>query len=643
MGDNELASFREKWKHEIKTKQHLAENCKTIQVAKTDPVSSVNEPKGGNPRVKNILNTAEHEDTRTLYGCNFSSDSKGPVCSENFKSVSKKSKLEQKQPIALLTLEIPTYNRTEATEISAKTEQTHDPKLPCQANEDLLSLLIRDIDETTSIPFFDISLPKEVCIKIFSHLDVVDLCMCSCVSKAWSFIANDELLWYNLYKRLGFTRHSGDVREKFGWKGIVKDQMVKQRLVAQNWKERICQIQTFEYEKGGVLTACQLYGDVLIAGYANGKTCLWNVETNRQHSLEPSAEVHQDPSKASVECVAGLGSVCATAFTCGIVNIWHTDISVDPIYQYHIGTAANHIALTSRTSPLLLSVTGTDIRVDQVNDDGQWQFLHSHTFEDKVNFIKSLQDENKTLFALALKEDVFIYEAKLNVTRELDKLAGTKVTSMDSNRDLIAIGWAPFGFGIGNEFTAKVRLYDIATLRSLCSFIGHHADITCLNLSFPGGLVTGSKDNRVRVYDLRTEHPQMSLRGHLSLVTTVQMDSWKVVSGAYNGTLKVWDLRMGGVLWETRASHPVRLGRFNAERLITANIPVDKMPRMNMWYADDLIQHRRHRGTVQVYDFGVEAGAVVPEEMRSNYDDISGYNYNINLVAPYDTLASEIN
>ena len=175
------------------------------------------------------------------------------------------------------------------------------------------------------------------------------------------------------------------------------------------------------------------------------------------------------------------------------------------------------------------------------------------------------------------------------------------------------------------------------------TFLGHHADITCLNLSFVRGLVTGSKDKLVRVYDLRDEEPQVSLRGHSSPITTVQMDSWKVVSGALDGTLKVWDLRMGGVLWETRASHPVRLSYFNTERLVTANIPVDKIPRVNMWYADDLIQHRRHRGTVQLYNFGTEADVVAPEEMRSNYDDISGYNYNINLVAPYDTLTNEIN
>ena len=66
-------------------------------------------------------------------------------------------------------------------------------------------------------------------------------------------------------------------------------------------------------------------------------------------------------------------------------------------------------------------------------------------------------DATEALFALALKEDVFIYDARKNAFREVDKIAGTKVTSLACAQDLIAVGWAPFGFGIGTEFTAKVR------------------------------------------------------------------------------------------------------------------------------------------------------------------------------------------
>ena len=70
--------------------------------------------------------------------------------------------------------------------------------------------------------------------------------------------------------------------------------------------------------------------------------------------------------------------------------------------------------------------------------------------------VETLPGVNKTLFVLSLKEEVFLYEARLNVLKELDKIACTKVTSLACNEQSIAVGWAPFGFGIGAEFTAKV-------------------------------------------------------------------------------------------------------------------------------------------------------------------------------------------
>ena len=88
----------------------------------------------------------------------------------------------------------------------------------------------------------------------------------------------------------------------------------------------------------------------------------------------------------------------------------------------------------------------------------------------QVSFIETLSDATKTLFALALKEEVIIYDARHSAIRELDKIAGTKVTSLACDQDLIAVGWAPFGFGIGTEFTAKVRAIYNPGQKSL----GHH-------------------------------------------------------------------------------------------------------------------------------------------------------------------------
>ena len=59
---------------------------------------------------------------------------------------------------------------------------------------------------------------------------------------------------------------------------------------------------------------------------------------------------------------------------------------MEPVYQYHAVAAANHIALTSfNDAPLLLTLCGERVRVDHVNNNGQWQFVHSRTFEEKVH------------------------------------------------------------------------------------------------------------------------------------------------------------------------------------------------------------------------------------------------------------------
>jgi F-box/WD-40 domain protein 8 len=247
MAGNDLNSFRKKWKHEIKTKQQShVENCKKNQVCnKNDSTSDDCQNDGNSNAIERIFNTSQYNGTADM-----TSVCKGLDNSENFHMVSKKPKVEPNQPIALLTLEIPSYHQYESMD---KTSNQSNASIPHrQVDEDLLSLLIRDIDETTTIPFFDIRLPKEICIKILSHLDVADLCRCSCVSKAWTSIANDELLWYNVYKRLGFKDKGSNVREQVDWKGLVRDGILRRRLVTQNWKERICQIQTFEYEKGFV-------------------------------------------------------------------------------------------------------------------------------------------------------------------------------------------------------------------------------------------------------------------------------------------------------------------------------------------------------------------------------------------------------
>ena len=55
---------------------------------------------------------------------------------------------------------------------------------------------------------------------------------------------------------------------------------------------------------------------------------------------------------------------------------------------------------------------------------------------------------------------------------------------------------------------------------------------------------------RVRVYDSRVSQPVLVLSGHAAAVTCVEMDDWKVVSGANDGLVAVWDKRTQQKLWD---------------------------------------------------------------------------------------------
>ncbi|XP_072456430.1 F-box/WD repeat-containing protein 8 isoform X3 [Notamacropus eugenii] len=192
------------------------------------------------------------------------------------------------------------------------------------------------------------------------------------------------------------------------------------------------------------------------------------------------------------------------------------------------------------------------------------------------------------------------------------------------------------------EVQKLILLYSLQTSQCLATLGSSLGDFTCVNLrnSPPHLLVTGSKDRRVRVYDLRSSTSLCSLYAHQLGVSAVQMDDWKIVSGGEEGLVCVWDQRMGNKLWEMHARHPVRHIWFNTHSLITANIPDEKSPRGASILDDDLTAHRRHRGIIHAYEFSTDQLALesVLPICRSSYDEVAGYNYNIGLAVPYDNI-----
>ena len=117
-------------------------------------------------------------------------------------------------------------------------------------NENLLDVLISDLDEITSIPFFDLELPKEIAINIFRYLSIKDLQSCALVNSRWKTLSEDDLIWYSQCFKLDIHPNVASVYEKSHWKQYVKKFMKERFYKQRKWKERLCNVIDLEYEKG---------------------------------------------------------------------------------------------------------------------------------------------------------------------------------------------------------------------------------------------------------------------------------------------------------------------------------------------------------------------------------------------------------
>jgi len=74
---------------------------------------------------------------------------------------------------------------------------------------------------------------------------------------------------------------------------------------------------------------------------------------------------------------------------------------------------------------------------------------------------------------------------------------------------------------------------------------GHSGPVSSVSFSPDGKrIVSGSRDNTLKVWDAQTGRETLTLKGHLSLVTSVSFspDGKRIVSGGWDKTLKVWDI-----------------------------------------------------------------------------------------------------
>lgn len=249
--NEELQLFRQKWKEELRKdiSDGIKSNCSSDE--ETQRRCRQISRKGNLPVVFHCFG----EEMRQLGGemdpveCSKSSD-KSPQMPED-KSIRPFAK--ENNEIVLLNLPEPITRDAcnSGCNRDCKIQQSKIVICTKNSKKSLLDQLIEDINEITSIPFFDLSLPKEVGIQIFSHFGVRELCVCAQVSKSWKILSEDELVWYRVGCKLGYIQEKDCVAiDRANWKAFVRESILEERELRRNWKERMCRLSCLEFERG---------------------------------------------------------------------------------------------------------------------------------------------------------------------------------------------------------------------------------------------------------------------------------------------------------------------------------------------------------------------------------------------------------
>mmetsp|Transcript_20181 Transcript_20181/g.60257 ORF Transcript_20181/g.60257 Transcript_20181/m.60257 type:complete len:442 (-) Transcript_20181:444-1769(-) len=120
-------------------------------------------------------------------------------------------------------------------------------------------------------------------------------------------------------------------------------------------------------------------------------------------------------------------------------------------------------------------------------------------------------------------------------------------------------------------------------------------------------IVTGSRDNRIKIWDMQSRVGVQQLCGHDGSVLCLQFDDKKIISGSSDATVRVWDLATGKCLQTLHHhSQSVLHLRFLDDMLVTCS----KDKTVMLWRADPrtglyepIHVLKEHRAAVNVVEF----------------------------------------
>ncbi|KAJ7198926.1 WD40-repeat-containing domain protein [Mycena rebaudengoi] len=182
-----------------------------------------------------------------------------------------------------------------------------------------------------------------------------------------------------------------------------------------------------------------------------------------------------------------------------------------------------------------------------------------------------LEGHTKAVTALYFEDDCLVTGASDKTLRQWDLTTGQCVMTMDilwaishpqRNAPGNAIPFSGAAASVGT-FAVPTPPYSDGSWDMYEDFVG--------GVQFWGyGLVSGSGDGAVRMWDMRTGQAHRTLLGHSAPVTCLQFDEIHIASGSLDKTIRIWDLRTGGIFETLQYDYPVTALQFDTRKIIAA-------------------------------------------------------------------------
>lgn len=105
-----------------------------------------------------------------------------------------------------------------------------------------------------------------------------------------------------------------------------------------------------------------------------------------------------------------------------------------------------------------------------------------------------------------------------------------------------------------------LQILNTSNSQILKQFLGHQEAVVSISISDDGVyLLSGSKDNSVRLWDIESGTQINVFQGHTDIVTSVifSIDQSSIMSASLDGTVKLWDYQSGEMIKELQSGQPI--------------------------------------------------------------------------------------